>query len=220
MNNTARERLISHGAHTLANADLLALLLRTGNPQHSAQHVATLLLSQVNGLHELATMSTEELMQIPGIGLAKATSVVAACEIARRLQATPKAHRASLNNSALCYEQYRGHLQHRATEHFMVVALDAKSRPLRHAILSTGERLHTTVSPRKLFACAISCAAASVLILHNHPSGDPQPSTNDCHITALLAETGRLLDIPLLDHIIVGDDDYYSFRDDAFFDTD
>jgi DNA repair protein RadC len=208
-----RERLLREGAEALSDAQLLAILLRIGRRQSSALHVAMEVLARVDGLMGLAHRGIEDLCQVPGIGPAKAAQLRAAIELGKRALATPLSTGTKIGSSADLYRHYHPRLRDLRHEVFKAVLLDAKHAILRDVTVSEGSLTLSIVHPREVFSLAVRESAAAVIFLHNHPSGDPQPSPEDRALTTRLVAAGNLLGIPVLDHLIIGDGRYVSFAD-------
>jgi DNA repair protein RadC len=200
-----RERLFRFGAHTLSDAELVAILLRTGDAAsgQNALDMARALLNRFGGLRGLAGREVQELCRMQGMGFVKAAQVAAAIEIGRRLEA-PDIDRVSFTSSVDVARYFSPRLRDLKKEVFIVLLLDARNRLIRSVTVSEGSLTSSIVHPREVFKPAILESAASVIFLHNHPSGDPAPSQDDLKITAQLVEAGRLIDIRVLDHIIIG----------------
>lgn len=208
-----RERLVRHGAERLANKELLAILLRTGNQQHSALALAEKLLARFNSLPGLATASYEELLTVNGIGPAKATDILAAFELAKRLSESRMEFQGIVNNPQDAAQLVLRELSLADKEHFMIIMLNAKHRVIAKKIVSIGHLQASLVHPREMFKEAIRRSSAAVILVHNHPSGDLTPSGDDIRTTERLCEVGAILGIDVLDHIIVADNRYLSFRE-------
>ena len=211
-----RERLLAKGPDALSDAQLLAILLRTGRRNSSAVQVAIELLGRVGGISGLATCGVEEICAIQGIGPAKAAQLKAAVELGRRSLATPLSTGTRISSSADLFKHFHPILRDRKQELFKVVLLDAKNTVVKETTVSEGTLTRSIVHPREVFAGAVRESAAAVIFLHNHPSGDPTPSQEDRRLTDRLAEAGRLLGIPVLDHVIIGDGRYVSFADQGW----
>lgn len=211
-----RERLMAKGPDALSDAQLLAILLRTGRRDSSAVQVAIELLGRIGSVGGLAMCGIEELCVIQGIGPAKAAQLKAAVELGRRSLAAPLSTGTRISSSADLFKHFHPTLRDRKQELFKVVLLDAKNTVLKEATVSEGTLTLSLVHPREVFASAVRESAAAVIFLHNHPSGDPTPSLEDRHLTDRLAEAGRLLGIPVLDHVIIGDGRYVSFADQGW----
>lgn len=211
-----RERLMAKGPDALSDAQLLAILLRTGRRDFSAVQVAIELLGRVGSIGGLAMCGIEELCAIQGIGPAKAAQLKAAVELGRRSLATPLSTGTRISSSADLFKHFHPILRDRKQELFKVVLLDAKNTVIKESTVSEGTLTLSLVHPREVFASAVRESAAAVIFLHNHPSGDPTPSLEDRHLTERLGEAGRLLGIPVLDHVIIGDGRYVSFADQGW----
>jgi DNA repair protein RadC len=213
-----RERLLQFGEGTLSEAQLLAILLRTGDRTRGATAVdlAHQLLTTFDGkLEALSSATVQELCQVPGIGLAKACEIKAAFEIGRRWLAQQGGGLEQFRSSKDVANYYMPLFAGKKREQFQVVLLDQKHRRLREVMVSQGSLTASVVHPREVFHLAIRDSAAAIICVHNHPSGDPQPSQEDRALTTRLVEAGRLLGIQVLDHIIVGRDTYMSFADEG-----
>ncbi len=206
-----RERLLKDGPESLSDAQLMAILLRVGRPDSSAMHVAMELLQQLGGLQGLANRGIEELCRVPGVGPAKAAQLKAAMELGKRVLSTPLSTGMRIGSSADLFKHYYPLLRDMRREVFKIILLDAKHTVIRDATVSEGSLTLSIVHPREVFSLAIREAAAAVIFLHNHPSGDPQPSTEDRELTRRLVAAGELLGIQVLDHLIIGDGRYASF---------
>ena len=198
-----REKLHALGAERLDTAELIAILLRTGTSGRSAIEIGRDLLAQFQTIERLAAASVEELSAIKGVGLAKAVQLKAAFALASRLSATREA-RPMLRTPRDVADRLREEMQHFEVEEFHVLLLDTKNRLIRDVKVSKGTLNASLVHPREVFREAIRAGAANVILVHNHPSGDPTPSGDDLRITRELIEAGRVLKIEVLDHIIVG----------------
>lgn len=208
-----RERLFREGPEALSDAQLLAILLRVGRPDSSAVQVAMDLLKHVAGLQGLANRGIDELCRVPGIGPAKAAQLQAAIELGKRVLAAPLSTGVRVGSSADLFRHYYPLLRDLRHEIFKAILLDAKHTIIRDATVSEGSLTLSIVHPREVFSLAIREAAAAIIFLHNHPSGDPQPSAEDRDLTTRLVAVGELIGIRVLDHIIVGDGRYVSFAD-------
>jgi DNA repair protein RadC len=212
-----RERLTKLGAEALSDAQLLAIVLSTGDAAsgQSAVDLALHLVQTFGGLRALDAASIAELCQMKGIGPAKATTIKAALELGKRLsgELPQRKFKVSAPQDLVSYFQPR--LQHLRKEVFKAILLDTKHQMLKHITVSEGSLSASLVHPREAFLPAIRESAAAVIFLHNHPSGDPTPSAEDRELTQRLAEVGRLVGINVLDHIIIGTGSpgYVSFRD-------
>ncbi len=211
-----RERLLAKGPDALSDAHLLAILLRTGRPNSSAVEVAIELLDRLGGVGGLARCGVDELRTTQGIGPAKAAQLKAAVELGRRSMAVPLTTGVRISSSADLFKHFHPRLRDLKHEVFKVVLLDAKNAVLKETTVSEGSLTLSIVHPREVFAPAVREAAAGILLLHNHPSGDPTPSSEDRHLTDRLVAVGQLLGIRVLDHLIIGDGRYVSFSDQGW----
>jgi DNA repair protein RadC len=209
-----RERLFALGAAALTTAELLAILIGTGPAGSSAPDVAAALLARVGPeLARLAQRTPAELAVVPGVGRVKAARVVAALEVGRRLSEEARPDRMRIRSPADVYRWFAPRLADLAAEEFHVLALDSQSGVLRDMLVTRGILNSSLVHPREVFRGAIAEAAAGIIVVHNHPSGDPAPSADDRAVTRQLVEAGRVLDLPVYDHVIVGASRYLSFAE-------
>jgi DNA repair protein RadC len=209
-----RERLFALGAAALTTAELLAILFGTGHAGASAPDVAAALLHRLGPeLPQLARRSPVELAGVPGVGRAKASRLVAALELGRRLLEEARPERTRIRSPADVYRWFAPRLADLAAEEFHVLALDSQSAVLRDMLITRGLLNSSLVHPREVFRGAIAEAAAGIVVVHNHPSGDPTPSADDRAVTRQLVEAGRIIDLPVYDHVIVGANRYLSFAE-------
>ncbi len=211
-----RERLLINGPQALSDGQLLAILLRTGRRDASAVQVAMDVLHQVGGTSGLARCGIEELCAIAGVGPAKAAQLMAAVELGRRTMAEPLSTGMRVTSSGDLFKHFHPTLRDLKREIFKVVLLDAKNAMLKEVTVSEGSLTLSIVHPREVFSLAVREAAAGVIFLHNHPSGDPTPSPEDRQLTDRLVAAGHLLGIRVLDHVIIGDGRYVSFADEGW----
>ena len=208
-----RERMLRSGAEALSHAELLAILLVTGTRQESALMVAQRLLGQTDGLRKLADMEIEELIGIKGIGPAKAVQLKAAIELGRRMAASRVGDRVIIRSPHDAAELLAEQLRYLQKEHFVCLFLNTKNQVIAQETLSIGSLNASIVHPREVFRAAIKYGSASIVCAHNHPSGDPAPSPEDIAITKRLVESGRIVGIDVLDHIVVGDGHFISLKE-------
>jgi DNA repair protein RadC len=210
-----REKLLNRGADSLTDAELLAILLRTGNGStgQSALDHARVLLKQFDGFAGIDRASAAEIRTVKGIGPAKMAQLKAAAEIGRRLGQKKWEAGKSLRSSEEVFCHFRGRLASQKHELFYVVLLNNKNRKIRDVKISEGSLTASLVHPREVFNPVIRESAAAVIFVHNHPSGDPAPSPEDVEITRRLKEVGEVMGIRVLDHVVIGRDRYYSFSD-------
>ena len=208
-----RERLYWIGPDALADAELLALQLGSGTRGRPAAEVARALLATYGSLGDLAGRDADELARVPGVGPAKAARLAAAFELTRRLRARTPARRLTLSGPAEVYAAFAPLMEDQPREVFRIALLDAKNGLLRDKVISEGTLSSSLVHPRDVFKPALLEPAASVILLHNHPSGDPTPSREDVRLTRQLVECARLLDLRIHDHVVVGRGHYVSFAE-------
>ncbi|MGE5405565.1 MAG: RadC family protein [Candidatus Saccharibacteria bacterium] len=206
-----RERLAAKGEDFLNDAELLAILLGSGTREMSAIELAENIIKDNKGLRFAKNLSLQELGNIKGIGLAKATRIKAAVELGKRLSERVSDHR-YISSPEDVKNLVMEDMRYLDREQFRCMYLGRKNQVLATEIISIGGLASSPVHPREVFKSAIKRSAASVILIHNHPSGDPAPSTEDIDITRRLIESGKLLGIDVLDHIIVGDGKYVSMK--------
>ena len=208
-----RERLYWNGTAALADVELLALQLGSGTRGRSAVDVAREMLAAYGSLADVASREAAELARVRGIGPAKAARLAAAFELTRRLRGRQPGERRRLASPAEVYAAYAPLMEDLTHEVFRVALLDAQNRLLRDRVVSEGTLSASLVHPREVFKPAIIESAASVILLHNHPSGDPTPSREDVRLTRHLAECARLLDLRIHDHVIIGHGQFVSLAE-------
>jgi len=208
-----RERLLKQGAQALTPKELLAIFLRTGLPGKSALELAGELLERFGGLRGLYQADDEELKCIKGLGTAKIAQLRAAIELSKRYIREELEQNHILDSPARVVEYLMASLRDKRTEEFHLLLLDSKHRLLEDVIASTGDVAHNTVYPREVIRLAIKYGAAAVIFVHNHPAGDPKPSTEDKKLTRSLVFACGAAEIRVLDHLIIGDNRYYSFAE-------
>ncbi|HTO93510.1 MAG TPA: DNA repair protein RadC [Bacteroidota bacterium] len=206
-----REKLLEHGARTLSDAELLAVMLMTGARHRSAMEIACGLLER--GLPALARRNAAELMRVAGVGSARAMGILAAFELGRRLQADTGGGRSAIRTPADAARLVIPRMRDLTHEVFAVLVLDAAAGVIAIEELSRGTLNASIVHPREVFKAAVDHLGASVLVAHNHPSGNPEPSGEDLAITRQLADAGKILGIPLHDHLIVAGNAYVSLAE-------
>lgn len=207
-----RERLLKHGAASLSDAQLLAITIRMGTPGHSALDLSLELLAKFGSLAGIEQAGINEICEVPGIGRAKAAEIKAAIELGRRYQ-KPNLAGASFCSSGDVVSYYQPRMKNVKKETFRCALLDTKNKIIRDEEVSTGSLTASLVHPRETFKAAIRESAAAVIFVHNHPSGDTKPSQEDILLTKRLVQAGEVLGIQVLDHIIIGDGEHFSFRD-------
>lgn len=208
-----RTRFETLGPANLSEVELLSLILRTGTGGKSSLDLAREILERFGGLEELARAGLGELCQIKGVGRAKAIELKAALELGRRLTGGTVPAGQPIRQSADIYAAYRGLLADEQQENFYLVVLNARNRIQRHFLISRGSLTGSIAHPREVIRPALREAAASIIFVHNHPSGEPEPSRDDIAITKRLVQAAELVGIRVLDHLIIGRDSFFSFAD-------
>lgn len=214
------EKFMQFGAEYLTESELLAVILRTGSKDTDAESLAEQILDIASygrqGLLGLHKISMERLLQIKGIGKVKAIQIKCVLELCTRMAKARAEESLTFNRSGSVAAYYMESLRHRNKECVLLLMLDTKGRLIKETELSKGTVKSSLLSPREVFVEALQASAVHIILLHNHPSGDPTPSKEDLEITATIAEMGRKLDIPLIDHIIIGDNRYISFKEQGY----
>lgn len=206
-----RERLRDHGASYLSNSELIAILLRTGTPAENAVELAARLLATYDGLAGLARASFQELATVHGMGEAKTAQLKAALEIGRRLLATTGNVRPTINSPQDVANLLSAEMASLDQEHFRVLLLNTRNQVVGVSEVYKGNVSSAVIRAGEVFQEAVRSNSPAIVLVHNHPSGDPTPSEDDVHVTQQLVEAGKLLDIEVLDHIIIGQADYGLF---------
>ena len=199
-----RERLQKLGAENLSTQEIIALILGRGTSGESVMMTAQRLLSQFGNARGIADASLEELIQVKGIGMAKASQLKGALELANRLEGAGEASGKPIITPEEAAGAVGSNLKYKKKEHFLALLLDTRGRLIRSAEISVGSLDSSIVHPREVFKEAVAASAASVIFVHNHPSGDPQPSQDDIKLTKRLASVGKEMCIEVLDHVIIG----------------
>lgn len=212
------ERFLRFGPESLSEAELLAIIIRTGtkdcNALQLAEQVLALAKYPKEGLLGLYDVSVKELQKIKGIGEVKAVKLKCLTELSMRISAATAQDGVSFSSSGQVADYFMERLRHKKTECVMLVCLDAKVQVISEQKLSEGSVRMSLISPREIFLAALQCNAVNIMLVHNHPSGDPTPSRADLELTANVKEMGDIMDIPLLDHVIIGDNCYTSFKEE------
>lgn len=214
-----RERLQRYGARVLSDAELLAVLIRTGTRAESALVLAQRILKGDGGKSGLAYVvdsSVEELSKIKGIGAAKAVQIKAAVELGRRISSNSRRQRVTITSPSDVKDLLMAEMRFLEKEHFKIILLNIKNHVISIEEISIGSLNSSIVHPREVFKPAIRRSSASVILVHNHPSGDPTPSREDIEVTARLVEAGKILGISVLDHIIIGNNSILSLKEKDF----
>ncbi|MBO4328797.1 MAG: DNA repair protein RadC [Bacteroidales bacterium] len=211
-----REKLIHKGKGALSNAELLAILIGSGADGQSAVALARQVLNAVgDNLYDLSKRSVDELTLHKGIGTAKAVSIAAALELGRRWSSTSPEDRQTICNSKQAYEHFLPLIDDPSKEHFLVAYLNQRNRVIKVERISTGGITNTLADPKVIFKNALLKDATNLMVCHNHPSGDAKPSPDDRQLTKKLIAAGKLMDILVLDHLIIGENSYFSFAENG-----
>ena len=213
-----REKLLLRGAQSLSDAELVAILLRTGRKGKSVIEIARELISSEGNLAMLATKTVDSLQKISGIGKDKAATIAAAFELSRRILSQPKwFSNKKITSPQDVAEIFIPILRDDNKEKFIVVCLNSANKIIKHETISVGNLNSSVVHPREIFKVAIDNSSASIILIHNHPSGNPEPSNEDIRITKKIVETGKIMDIPVFDHLIIAGETYTSFIEKRLF---
>ena len=212
-----REKLINNGAAALTDSELLAILIGSGTQEKSALDIARDLTADNGILKNIALVhDVKELAKTKGLGRAKAATIIAALELGRRVASAEPLMRDSIASPEDGVALLMPRLRYESKEHFLVVLLNSKNKVLEIEQISEGSLNSSVVHPREVFAPAVLHHAAAILTAHNHPSGDPTPSKEDKDLTNTLVQAGKYMGIPVLDHIIIGDAKYFSFKEHSY----
>lgn len=205
------ERLINKGVETLSNEELLAILLKTGTKGESAKDLSLKILKNIKNITELKNINLEYLKKIKGIGNSKAAILLATIELSKRMNQNIETIKNKANNPELIYNYYKNILSDKTQEYFYAIYLDTSKKIITDKLLFIGTSNFSLVHPREIFKEAYKASADSIILVHNHPTGNTTPSKNDFETTNNLRRVGELLGIKIIDHIIVGKHNYYSF---------
>ena len=211
-----RERLMRSGAESLSSAELIAIILGSGSKTKPILQLAQEVVSRFGGLRQLAEATLTELLEIKGIGMAKAIQLKAALNLGMRASKQVVTPKYRIDHPSHAYYLLKEELEHEKRELFVAIMQDVKGYVICHEVISIGSLSQTLVHPREVFYPAIRHKASSLIVAHNHPSGDPTPSQQDYELTKILVDASRLLNIPLHDHLIIGQQRYLSLRQQGF----
>jgi len=211
-----REKLLLKGRSALSDAELLAILMGSGSRNESAVDLAKRILHQSNdNLIELSKLGVNELTKFKGVGEAKAISIIAAMELGKRRRGAEVLDKKKITSSRDVFEYFSGIFGDSNYEAFFILLLNRANKVIRQVQISEGGLSGTVADPKKIFKIALEHNASSVVLCHNHPSGNIQPSDADLSLTRKLKSAGEMLDLPVVDHIILGEEKYYSFADEG-----
>lgn len=210
------EKFLLHGEESLSDAELLAIILKTGTQKSNSLDIAReILRGNHNNLLNLYDLSYRDLMQFSGIGQIKAIQLKAVAELSRRIAKTNSGYQLKMDNPSSIADYYMEQLRHLKQEQLMCAFFDSKNNFLGDVVISKGAVNYAYVSPRDIFRYAFDYEAVMLILLHNHPSGDATPSEDDIRITRRIEKGAQLLELHLVDHIIIGDNKYYSFKENV-----
>ncbi|MDP1623581.1 MAG: DNA repair protein RadC [Bacteroidales bacterium] len=211
-----REKLALKGRHSMSDAELLAILIGSGTRNESAVDLSKNILRLAHdNLAELSKLSITDLVRVKGIGQARALTILAAMELGRRRNESAALVRDKIKTSRDAYEIFKSTMGDRPYEEFWIILLNRANKVLKKCNISEGGISGTVVDPKKIFKISLDNHACSIILGHNHPSGVVTPSEADCRITKKLHEAGAMLEVTVLDHLIIGEDSYYSFADEG-----
>ena len=208
-----RERLIKFGPEALSAQELLALIIGRGIPKKSVMNIAQELLARFGNIKSISQASIAGLSEIKGVGLAKAAQLKACFELGKRQDLEPELKNYDIKNPQSVVKAIRASIKDKAKEHFKLILLDTRNKIIGISTISIGTLNASLVHPREIFKEAIIHNSASVVLAHNHPSGDPEPSEEDLTITKRLVDSGKILGIEVIDHIIIGKTNFSSFKE-------
>lgn len=208
-----REKLLKHGAENLSNAELIALIIRTGNKERTAIELSQDILNYFGGLRALVNLSVEEIKEIKGVGLAKGAQMKAVTELSKRLSASSEENKVIVKKPRDIANLLMPELRYKKQEVFQLILLDIKNQVISTPLISKGGLTSSIVHPREVFREAIRRSSAAIILVHNHPSGIPEPSQDDKEITSKLIEAGKIIGIEVLDHVIIGDGTFISMKE-------
>jgi len=211
-----RERLIRQGAESLSNQELIAILLRTGTKQESVLVLANRILSSFDKIQDLKDATIEELMLVKGVGKAKAVQILAAAEIGKRMYRKHSEGRYTIRSPEDAAAYLMTDMASLNQEHFVALFLNVKNEVLHKQTIFIGSLNSSIVHPREVFREAVKRSAASIIVAHNHPSGNPSPSPEDIEVTKRLIEAGSIMGIEVLDHVIIGDHQFLSMKEKGY----
>lgn len=216
LSNRPRERLLESGVESLSNEELLAIILKTGSKKRSVKEVALDVLALGEKTKGFANLTKEKLLEIDGIGEIKALEIISAIELGKRIFLNPNTNqKLKWSNAGEIYEATKYLFQNKKQEYFYCIYLNNKNEVIERKLLFMGTINRSLVHPREIFKYAYLSSASSIICMHNHPSGDITPSREDIRLTNALVELGRINSIPVVDHIIVSDHEYYSFYEEG-----
>ncbi len=211
-----REKLVIKGKGALSDAELVAILIASGNRDESAVELSKRILQSLgNNLNRLAKLSVNDLIKFKGIGEAKAISIIASLELGRRRRTADVLEKAKIGGSKDAFQILQLKLEDLPHEEFWVMLLNRANKVIDTKLVGRGGVSSTIVDSKVLFSFALESLASGIILAHNHPSGNLKPSNSDIRLTKKIVDAGKIMEVPVLDHIIVGDNDYFSFADEG-----
>lgn len=210
-----RERLIKYGVKNISNEELISIIIKTGTKDKSVKELSNMILSKYLDITNLKELEINNIMEIKGIGKVKAIELVAAIELGRRVYFDKNIEEVKIKGSIDVYNYFNNLLKDEKQEYFYVLYLDNKKKVITKKMLYVGTINGSIAHPREIFKMAYLVSASFIICVHNHPSGDPTPSNEDITFTNNLIEIGKLNNIPVLDHIVIGNNCYYSFFEEG-----
>ena len=208
-----RERFLKYERSSIQTHELLAIILRTGSKDESVLELSKRILYEYDSLKELSSASVKELMKFKGVGSSKAIEVLAAIELGNRVNLDTFRSKIKLKSPEEIYSFLKASLEMKTQEYLIALYLNTKGELIKEETLFIGSLTSSLIHPREIFKHAVLNSAAAIVIVHNHPSGDPTPSVHDVKITKMIHKNSLMMDIELLDHVIIGKDKYYSFKE-------
>lgn len=216
MSDRPRERLLRQGAPSLSNQELIAIMLRTGTKEESVITLANRVITSIDRIQDLKQITVEELTAIKGIGNAKAVQILAAVELGIRLYQMQTENKYCIRSPEDAAAYVMAELSQLKQEHFLALFLNVKNEVLHKQTIFIGSLNSSIVHPREIFREAVKRSAASIIVMHNHPSGNPSPSPEDIEVTKRLVEAGSIMGIDIIDHIIIGDHQFLSLKQKGY----
>lgn len=215
INDRPRERLIKYGVQNISNEDLISIILKTGTKDMSVKELSNNILSKYTDISNLKDLEINSIMKIKGVGKVKAIELIAAIELGRRVYFDKNIEETKIKGSKDVYNYFNDLLKDKKQEYFYALYLDNKKKVISKKLLYVGTINGSVAHPREIFKMAYLVSASFIICVHNHPSGDPTPSNEDIVFTNNLIEIGKLNNIPILDHIVIGKNSYYSFFEEG-----
>lgn len=215
VNERPRERLVKYGVKNISNEELISIILKTGTKEKSVKELSNMILSKYSDISNLKELEIQDIMKIKGIGKVKAIELIASIELGRRVYVDKNIDELKIKGSIDVYNYFNDLLKDKKQEHFYAVYLDNKKKVITKRLLYIGTINGSVAHPREIFKTAYLVSASFIICVHNHPSGDPTPSNEDIVFTNKLIEIGKLNNIPVLDHIVIGRNCYYSFFEEG-----